>query len=218
MILLVEDNKKILEGNALKFTREGYEVACALTLADARNIINKKQPDIIVLDIGLPDGSGLDFIKEVREKAAIPVLFLTGLATPNDIIQGLSVGGDDYLTKPYNFDELFARVEAVIRRCTTFPEIISKGDLSIDITAGIVKHKGNDLLLTKKEYALLLIFIQNEERFVKADHLYEKVWGAPMESDNNALKGAIKRLRTKLDSCGWSIGWTRGEGYIFEKK
>ena len=218
MILLVEDNQKIMEANAFKFTREGYEVACALTLAEAREFLATNRPDLIILDIMLPDGNGIEFVNEIKQKAEIPILFLTGLSTPADIIRGLKAGGDDYLVKPYLFDELFARVEAVMRRYAHFPEIIKKGNLTIDILAGIAKSNGQDLLLAKKEYALLLIFIQNEERFVKANYLYEAVWGAPMGSDTTALKGAIKRLRAKIKGCGWSIGWYRGEGYIFEKE
>jgi len=217
--LLVEDNKKILEGNAEKFKREGYQVACAPNIEEARKFLSVNRPDIIVLDINLPDGSGVDLAKEMRQggKASVPILFLTGLAAPGDIIRGLKAGGDDYLTKPYNFDELFARVSAVIRRYSSVPEVINKGGLSIDVAAGVARYGSKDLLLTKKEYALLLIFIQNEECFIKADYLYEKVWNAPMGNDNSALKGAIKRLRAKLEGCGWSIGWYRGEGYIFQE-
>jgi len=218
-ILLVEDNEKIMTGNVRKLTRAGYEASCALTLEDARFLVSRTNPDVIVLDILMPDGNGLEFMQELRQSdnAAIPILLLSGLASKDDIVEGLKCGGDDYLTKPYDLSELLARIEALIRRSERLPEIMNKGRLSIDLTSGIAKYDGKSLLLTKKEYALLMLFIQNEERFIRAEHLYEKVWNAPMESDNNALRSAIKRLRMKIEGCGWSISWSRGEGYIFEK-
>jgi len=219
MILLVEDNKKIMDANVRKFVRAGYEIACARTLAEARAFLQQQRPQLIVLDILLPDGNGLQFIEELRQgdAAAVPILLLTGLSESKNITQGLRAGGDDYLTKPYQFDELFARIEALLRRATRVPDTITKGRLTIDLTAAIAKYDGKDLLLAKKEYALLLLFIQHEERSFTAEYLYEKVWGTSMEKDNNALKGAIKRLRAKIEGCGWSIGWNRGEGYIFEQ-
>jgi len=218
-ILLVEDNEKIMAGNVRKLTRAGYKASCALTLADARFLVANTNPDIIVLDILMPDGNGLDFMHELRQdnNIKIPILLLSGLASKDDIVEGLNCGGDDYLTKPYDLSELLARIEALLRRSERLPEIINKGRLSIDLTAGVATYDGKSLLLTKKEYALLMLFIQNEERFIKAEILYEKVWSAPMESDNTALRSAIKRLRMKLEGCGWSINWSRGEGYIFEK-
>jgi len=219
VILLVEDDHEIMKVNEEMFKREGYRVACALTLADARRFMSESYPEVVVIDIKLPDGSGLDFAKEIRqsEKSATPILFLTGLGTHNDVVRGLKAGGDDYMTKPYNFNELFARVEAVKRRYVSLPETINKGGLSIDVTAGIAMCGGKDLLLAKKEFAVLLIFIQNEERFITSDYIYERAWGTPMENDSIALNSAIKRLRKKIEGCGWSIGWRRGEGYIFEK-
>lgn len=217
-VLLVEDNKKIMAGNVRKFTRSGYEVDCAFTLAQAREAL-ANNPDIIILDIMMPDGSGLDFMQEVRQsdKAATPILLLTGLSAQEDILHGLRSGGDEYLTKPYDFAEMMARVEILLRLSSRIPEVLHVGRLSIDITAGVAMYDGKDLLLAKKEYALLLIFIQNVERYIKAEYLCEKVWNSPLENNSAALKSAIKRLRAKIENCGWSIGWSRGEGYIFEK-
>ena len=218
-VLLVEDNKKIMAGNAKMFTREGYEVTSALSLADARDLISKNCPDVIVLDITLPDGNGLDFMKEIRqgENAAIPILLLSGLAAKEDVIHGLRSGGDDYLIKPYDFSVLLARVGALLRRSVKLPEYIHKGRLSIKVMSGIALYDGKDLLLSQKEYALLLVFIQNENVFIKAEHLYEMVWNAPMGSDSTAIRSAIKRLRAKIEGCGWSIEASIGKGYIFEK-
>lgn len=219
-LLLIEDNEKIMHGNRRLFGLAGFETAAALTLAEARASIAANRPDAIVLDIMLPDGSGLDFMRELRESenAGIPILLLTGLITPEDIIRGLTSGGDDYLTKPYDFPILLARVEALLRRSQRVPEVITKGLLSLDIAAGVAMLDGRDLLLNKKEFALLLLFLQNPERCIGGEYLYEKVWNAPMTGNTQALKSTITRLRTKLSGSGWNIAASRGEGYIFERE
>lgn len=220
LILLVEDNEKIMRGNQRLFGLAGYETMAALTLAEARNSIAARKPDAVVLDIMLPDGSGLDFMQELRtgEHTGIPILLLTGLTTPEDIIRGLTAGGDDYLTKPYDFPILLARVEALLRRAQRVPETITKDRFTLDMTASVAMLDGVDLLLTQKEFALLLIFIQNPERSIDGEYLYEKVWHQPQTGDANALKSTIKRLRSKMEGSGWQIAWSRGEGYCLEKE
>lgn len=219
-LLLVEDNEKIMRGNMRMLQWEGYRADAALTLAEARTLLAANRPDAILLDIMLPDGSGLDFMRELRESthAGIPVLLLTGLTAQEDIVRGLTQGGDDYLTKPYDFPVLLARVEALLRRSERVPEKVVHGRLTLDIAAGVALLDQSDLLLTQKEFALLLVFVQNPQRHIDGEYLYEKVWNAPMESDSTALKSTIKRLRPKIESSGWRIEWTRGEGYIFEQE
>lgn len=215
-ILLVEDNEQIMRGNERMLTRRGYEVISALTLSEARSAIEAHKPDLFVLDIMLPDGSGLDFMAELRRHSQVPVLLLTGLTTTEDIVRGLSQGGDDYLAKPYDFGVLLARVEALLRRAENVPEKLVRGRLCLDVTADVAALDGADLLLSQKEFALLLIFVQNGERFISAEYLYEKVWKQPMSGNSNTLKTTINRLREKIKSCGYRIEWSRGEGYCFE--
>ena len=217
-ILLVEDNEQIMQGNERMLKRRGYEVITALTLAQARIAICAQMPDLFVLDIMLPDGSGLDFMAELRKYSQTPILLLTGLTTPEDIVRGLTAGGDDYLAKPYDFGVLLARVEALLRRAQQVPEYIHKGRLRLDVTADVATLDGDDLLLSQKEFSLLLIFLQNEERFISAEYLYEKVWKQPMTVDSNALRSTLKRLRVKLEGSGYRITLSRGEGYQFEKE
>lgn len=219
-LLLVEDNKKIMHGNQRLFGLAGFETTAALTLAEARASIAERRPDAIILDIMLPDGSGLDFMQELRESenADIPILLLTGLTTPEDIIRGLTSGGDDYLTKPYDFPILLARVKALLRRAQRVPEVITKDHLTLNIASGVAMLDTTDLLLNKKEFALLLIFLQNPEHYIDGEYLYEKVWNAPMTGNTQALKSTLTRLRTKLAGSGWNITSSRGEGYIFERE
>ena len=217
-ILLVEDNEQIMQGNERMLKRRGYEVITALTLAQARIAICAQMPDLFVLDIMLPDGSGLDFMAELRKYSQTPILLLTGLTTPEDIVRGLTAGGDDYLAKPYDFGVLLARVEALLRRAQQVPEYIHKGRLRLDVTADVATLDGDDLLLSQKEFSLLLIFLQNEERFISAEYLYEKVWNQAMAGNSNTLKTTINRLREKIKSSGYRIAWSRGEGYCFERE
>lgn len=217
-ILLVEDNEQIMRGNERMLTRRGYEVVTALTLGEARKAVEAQMPDLIVLDIMLPDGSGLDFMGELRRYSKIPVLLLTGLTTNEDVVHGLTAGGDDYLAKPYDFGVLMARVEALLRRAEQIPEKLTRDRLSLDVAAGVATLDGIDLLLTQKEFALLLIFTQNEERFISAEYLYEKAWKQPMLGDSQSLKKTIHRLREKIKGSGWLIELARGEGYSFERE
>lgn len=219
-ILLIEDNEKIMQGNKRMLEWEGYTIDTAATLSEAHTKLNAHRPALIILDIMLPDGSGLDLMRELREStdAGIPILLLTGLTTQEDILYGLRSGGDDYLTKPYDFNILLARSEALLRRSERVPEFITRGRLVLDVAAGVAFIDGMDLLLAKKEFALLLIFVQNPDRFLDGEYLYEKVWKQPLAGDANALKSSIKRLRSKIDGSGWQIEWSRGGGYCFEKE
>lgn len=219
-VLLVEDNEKILRGNQRLLSWEGYIVDTATTLGEAHERMTADRPDVIVLDIMLPDGSGLDFIRELRASsyAGVPILLLTGLTTNEDILRGLRSGGDDYLTKPYDFEILLTRIEALLRRSQRVPERITMGRFTLDLSSGVAMLDGVDLLLTQKEFALLLIFIQNPERFIDGDYLYERVWNQPQLGNTNALESAIKRLRGKIEGSGWCLVWSRGEGYSLEKE
>ncbi|MCL2704486.1 MAG: response regulator transcription factor [Defluviitaleaceae bacterium] len=219
-ILLVEDNEEIMYGNVRMFEMEGYETAAALTLAAARDSIGKRRPDAIVLDVLLPDGSGLDFMNEIRknENAGIPIILLTSLSTKADILHGLRVGGDDYLTKPYDFDELLARVEALLRLAARMPESIIKGALTLDLIAGKAFLNGSDLLLSQKEFSLLLLFAQCEGEIINAETIYEKLWKAPILDDRGALEAAISKLRKKIALSGYEIFARRGQGYIFRQE
>ena len=218
LILLVEDNEQILYGNKRMLKRRGYDVMTALTLHEAREHMEASKPDVIVLDIMLPDGSGLDFMREFRKTSNTPILLLTGLTTPEDIVRGLTDGGDDYLTKPYDFEVLLARIAALLRRAERLPEMLTKGALTLDIVSGQAHCNGENLLLTQKDFALLILFVQNEEKTMSVEYLYEKVWKSPLNGDTQAIKSAVSRLRKKLDGSGYTISSIRGEGYLFERE
>lgn len=217
-LLLIEDNHRIQLANKDMLELLDYEVSLAMNLAEARACLLVKTPDVVVLDIMLPDGSGLDFLRELHQNSNVPVLMLTALGTTEDTVRGLSLGADDYLAKPYAYPVLAARVEALLRRAEQIPEKLTRGRLSLDVASSVATLDETDLLLTQKEFALLLIFTQNEERFISAEYLYEKAWKQPMVGNSQALKKTVFNLRKKIENSGWRIEWSRGEGYCFEQE
>ena len=217
-ILLVEDDVMLLNSNSLLLERAGYDVLAAETLATAREHLKKITPNLIVLDIVLPDGNGLDFLRELRADSGIPVLLLTALNTNADMIKGLEAGGDDYLPKPFAVDIFLTRVKAMLRRAAQIPETLNAGALSLSVPSGQAFFNGEDMLLTQKEFALLLLFAQHENRVLEAEYLYEKIWGHPMNDDAGAVRYHISRLRKKLTDSGYTIASEYGGGYQFEKE
>jgi DNA-binding response OmpR family regulator len=195
--------------------RGGYSVRTAMNLAEARKRIKESAPDIIVLDIMLPDGSGLNFLRELRYDANIPVLLLTALGESSDVVAGLKAGGDDYLVKPYDNEVLLARIESLLRRTEHVPQTLAKGPIIADITAGRAFINGRDLLLTQKEFAILFLFMQNEGITLSAESVYEKIWKRPLGDDKNTLQATISTLRKKIEPSGYGIAVSRGQGYIF---
>ena len=199
LILLVEDNAQILRGNERMLKRRGYETVTAMTLHETRERMATVIPDVIVLDIMLPDGSGLDFMRELRTKSDIPILLLTGLTTPEDIVRGLDDGGDDYLTKPYDFSVLLAHIEALLRRAAHIPKQLVKGTLMLDIRANRAFLSGVDMLLTPKEFAILLLLAENEGQIISTNYIHETVWKQDNDSNTSiAVKNVMSRLRKKL--------------------
>lgn len=217
VVLLIEDDAKLLNSNRLMLESEGYYVLAAETLAEARKRLAEVRPELIVLDILLPDGNGLDFLEELRGTSAIPVLLLTALNTDADMVKGLEAGGDDYLPKPFNMNVFLTRVKAMLRRASRIPETLGMGALKLSVSSGQAFLIGEDMLLPQKEFALLSVFAQNENRLLTAEYLYEKVWGQPMNDDAGAIKFQISRLRKKLTGSGYTIAVERGGGYRFER-
>jgi len=226
-ILIVEDNEEILRLNQKVLNRKGFQVLIAQTLAKARVCLKEHSIHLIVLDILLPDGSGLDFCSEVREKTAAPILMLSGLRSHQDIVGGLLTGGDDYLTKPYRMDELLARIFSLLRRELLHEQqmekqapqrIITCGPLKLDTEFGRACLNGQDIGLTPKEFTLLLLLVQNEGEVVPSKEIYEKVWGTSSNDDVRTIWTHISKLRNKLGiDAGSSINITaeRGKGYLF---
>jgi len=220
-ILMVEDNSEIQEFNKRLLEGKDFIIEAAMNISGAKNIIARNKPDAIVLDIGLPDGSGLEFLRELRHNPKtfkIPVLLLTGYDKNDDIIKGFENGCNDYIPKPYTFNILLVRLKNILQSAEQIPEMITKGRLRLEMTPMAALINDTDMMLSPKEFALLLFLVQHENEVVPMQYLYEQVWRKPMINDAGALKKTISRVRSRLDGSGFTVNAQRGEGYCFERE
>ncbi|MCL2018407.1 MAG: response regulator transcription factor [Oscillospiraceae bacterium] len=206
-ILLIEDNIKILATNKEFFEKEGYIVFTASTLAEGSDILKRELIQLIILDIMLPDGSGIDFCAEIRKTHNIPVLYLTCVDEDDSLVSALKAGGDEYMTKPYSLNVLSARVMALLRRVSlerSAPERFTVGALEIDCEKRIMFMNGRDLQLKPKEFDLLLVLVRGMGRKFTAEELYSRIWsGIPV--DMRTVTVHISTLRRKLESSKFFI-------------
>jgi DNA-binding response OmpR family regulator len=218
-ILVVEDELDILENNRKAFEDAGFTALTAANVAQAMERLSTHSPDAIVLDIMLPDGNGLDLLRELREAGnKIPVIMLTAWGKSSDISRGLNLGANDYLSKPFTYDVLLARVEAMFRNVEQVPEVLTKGSLTLKLTSFAAFSGDKNMLLTQKEFSLLFQFVRNEGRIISTEYLYEQVWEQPMNEDKQAVKTTVNRLRKKIAGSGYIISAIYGEGYRFERE
>ena len=222
VLLLVEDDLEVQGFNTQLLEHEGFAVRAAATLAEARGKMESgPRPDAMILDIGMPDGSGLDFLRETRENSNIPVLMLTGYTANEDVVRGFQSGCDDYLAKPYEFKVLLVRILRLLKNAGQVPDRIvagSGGDIVIEVPRSKASINGRDLALgEKKEFALFVHFALRENQVLTLGQLYEKVWGMPLNKDTTAVRNAIRRLREKLDGSGYTVESSYGNGYYFTK-
>ena len=216
IVLLVEDNKDVQTFNEDLLEQQGFTVKTAFTLAQAREFIENSHPDIIVLDRGMPDGEGLDFLKELRARGdKTPVLLLTGFGKDFEIEQGFDAGCNDYLPKPYTFGVLHKRLLRLLKSAEEVPQNITKGRLTLKLTSMTAQIDGVDLLLAGKEFPLLLFLAQNEGRVISAQELYDKTFEQSMVDSKHAIRTAISRLRKKIEPSGCTIHSVYGKGYMF---
>jgi DNA-binding response OmpR family regulator len=232
LVLMIEDNLDILRLNGKWLAEAEYETVSAETLNEARNILENQSPDIVILDIILPDGNGLEFLPELKSLCDAPVLFCSSRNEDEHILQGFEVGGNDYIAKPYNVDILVARVKAMWQKeqenreklrvalAAKMPEqVIERGPLKLNVEARRAYIDGVDAGLTPKQFALLFTLVHNEGREVSTKDLSETAWGLPACDDTRTIKDHISRLRKNLsitDITPLAISTERGNGYCFE--
>lgn len=209
-ILLVEDNKSIIKGLEYAFAQNGYSCEYCLSLDEAV----RKAPfnyDVAVLDIMLPDGNGFDLFKKIRRYSDLPVIFLTAVDDEDSVVNGLELGADDYITKPFSTRELIARIKRVANK-NSKKNIITVSGVTLDLDKSAVFENGKQLELTALEYKLLSLLMQNAGKVVTRERIFEKIWDVSGNFVNdNTLTVYIKRIRKKLDAD--IIKTVKGMGY-----
>lgn len=209
-ILLVEDNKSIIKGLEYAFAQNGYSCEYCLSLDEAV----RKAPfnyDAAVLDIMLPDGNGFDLFKKIRRYSDLPVIFLTAVDDEDSVVNGLELGADDYITKPFSTRELIARIKQVANK-NSKKNIITVSGVTLDLDKSAVFENGKQLELTALEYKLLSLLMQNVGKVVTRELIFEKIWDVSGNFVNdNTLTVYIKRIRKKLDAD--IIKTVKGMGY-----
>ena len=198
-ILVVDDGKSICDLIDLNLSASGYHCQSVQNGLDAIDLIEKENFDLILLDIMLPGADGYDVMEYIRP-LKIPVIFITAKHEVKDRVKGLKLGADDYLVKPFDVVELIARVEAVLRRYNKTEKLLAAGDVVVDVEARRVLKDGKPVVLTNKEFGLLVLFIRNKNVALFRETLYEKVWEDEYISDSRTLDLHVQRLRKKL---GW---------------
>ncbi len=201
-VLLVEDEEKLSSFVMRGLAEHGYAVDIALQKSEAVALASDNEYDLVILDVMLPDGSGVDFAKWMRmNEYTGPILMLTALSSTNDKVKGLDAGADDYLAKPFAFEELMARVRALFRRYGEGQEssVLEFADVSMNLIHRKVTRRGQEVRLTTKEFALLEYFLRNAGRPVTRTEIIEHVWDMGFDSGSNVVDVYVNMLRKKVD-------------------
>ena len=220
-LLLVEDEPRLAQRLIRGLREDGYAVDGAATCGEATELGIANEYDLVILDLLLPDGSGLDLLDQWRsEDREFPVLVLTARDEVSDKVRGLDAGADDYLTKPFDFDELLARIRSLLRRQSVPPrEVLRYDDVELDRTRHRVTRAGREVELTPKEFALLELFLLRPKTVLDRTTIAERAWDASYEARTNVIDVLVGRLRQKLEESGGDrlIQTVRGVGYALRK-
>jgi DNA-binding response OmpR family regulator len=217
-ILIVEDQQRLGQFLERGLKEHSYTATLASTCKDAMDALAETSYDVIVLDLGLPDGDGIELLRKWRASGFNePVLILSARDSVEDRIKGLNVGADDYLPKPFSFEELLARVRSLVRRQSAVKQVVLEHrGIRIDLLSHTVQLDGQPIDLTSREYALLEIFLQNPGRILTRTLISEKIWASHYDVDTNLLDVYMSRLRTKLERSAQGkplFKTVRGVGY-----
>lgn len=202
-LLLLEDDLSLINGLSFAFQKAGHELEVARTLQEAENLWQEGKYDLLVLDVSLPDGSGFEFCRKVRQTSQVPIIFLTASDTETSIIMGLDIGGDDYITKPFKLAVLMSRINAILRRSQHFQqapgELCSNG-IILQLLEGRAYRNGTPLELTAAEYKLLRFFMEQPGIILSTEQIMGRLWDCDGDFvDSNTLAVYIRRLRAKIE-------------------
>ena len=220
-VLVVDDEPTLVRALAINLRARGWEVVTAHDGTGALKAASDKHPDVVVLDLGLPDIDGVEVIRGLRGWTRVPIIVLSARQVSDDKVEALDAGADDYMTKPFGMDELLARLRAALRRVAPAEEqaVISAGDLSVDLARKKVTRAGNDVRLTPTEWQLLEVLVRARGKLVGRQQLLHEVWGPAYNSETNYLRVYTAQLRRKLErdpSHPRHIITEQGMGYRFE--
>lgn len=219
-ILVVDDDPEIVSFLKRGLTYEGYTVDTANDGTEALAKARDAEPDLVILDVMMPGIDGLEVSKRLRQASKLPILMLTAKGTVADRVKGLDSGADDYLVKPFAFDELLARVRALLRRSQPAEgETLRFMDLSLDPSTREVKRGNDAIQLTAQEFDLLELFLRHPRQVLRRDMIYEKVWGYDFGGESNVIEVYMRYLRSKLEASGRPrlIHTVRGVGYVLKE-
>lgn len=219
-LLIVDDEPTILETIETKFRKEGFSTFVADSAEEGMRLFRRIKPDLVILDIMLPQRSGYDFCRAIRRDSQTPILFLSAKADEADRIKGLEIGADDYVTKPFNLSELAARVKAILRRATGEPvkEVIERGNLRIDPRSHEAWLNDKPLNLSPKEFALIYFLARNAGQVFSREALLDRVWGRDAFVSARTVDVHIRWLRTRIEEDAQNpirLLTVRGVGYKF---
>jgi two-component system response regulator MprA len=219
-ILVVDDDPEIVSFLKRGLTFEGYTVDTAGDGTEALAKVREREPDMVILDVMMPGIDGIEVARRLRKASGIPILMLTAKGTVADRVAGLDSGADDYLVKPFAFDELLARMRSLLRRSQPIEgEVLRFMDLSLNTVTREVM-RGNDAIeLTAQEFNLLELFLRHPRQVLKRDMIYEKVWGYDFGGESNVIEVYMRYLRSKLEAGGQPrlIHTVRGVGYVLKE-
>ncbi|HJA12486.1 MAG TPA: response regulator transcription factor [Candidatus Mediterraneibacter merdipullorum] len=220
-ILLVEDEESVNRGIEFTLTKEGYLVETAGTLREAEKILEKDCPRMVICDLNLPDGSGLDFIRSIRQKSMAHIICLTALDTEMDQVMGYEAGADDYVTKPFSLSVLVLKVNAYFnRRQTDAASVVESGGIRFNLLEMTARKDGQDISFTKNEWKMLKMFLENPRQILSRNQILERLFDAEGDFvDDNTVAVNIRRLRAKIETDSSQpklIRNVRGLGYIWD--
>jgi two-component system, OmpR family, response regulator RegX3 len=223
-VLVVEDEESFSDALSYMLRKEGFEVSIAGTGTEAMTEFDRSGADIVLLDLMLPEMSGTEVCRQLRQRSNVPIIMVTARDSEIDKVVGLEIGADDYVTKPYSPRELVARVRAVLRRQAgdsgeLVPPTLSAGPVRMDVDRHVVTVSGESVQLPLKEFELLELLLRNAGRVLTRGQLIDRVWGADYVGDTKTLDVHVKRLRSKIEpepSTPRYIVTVRGLGYKFE--
>lgn len=222
-IQIVEDDRALSDGIVLAVSEEGMEFIQSMDLSSAVPAYEAGQPDMVILDVNLPDGSGYDYLKWLRERSEIPVLMLTANDMEMDEVMGLSLGADDYMTKPFSLAVLRARIKVLQKRiCTREKMVYREDEFTFDFDKMKFTRNEKEMLFSKNEQRLLRLFLENRGRLLTRDLLIDRLWSEEAQYvDENALSVTVNRLRVKIEDKKDPVTYIQtvyGQGYIWKRE